>query len=71
MGFGGLQMKRNKPPKRRDRRTGLSPYARYAKKPVRYSAEYYDWRHGVAMNAAHREESEQRRHDAEKRRIAT
>jgi hypothetical protein len=60
-------MKRNKPPKRRDRRTGLSPYARYAKKPARYSTAYYEWRHGVAMNAAHREEREAARHLAERR----
>lgn len=62
-------MKRNKPPKRRDRRTGLSPYAKYNKKPVRYSTEYHEWRHGVAMNAAHREERETQRHEAERRKV--
>ena len=37
-------MKRNKPAKRRDRRTGESPYARHHKREFLYSSGYYDWR---------------------------
>lgn len=37
-------MKRIKPAKRRDRKTGLSPYARHNKWPYEYSAAYKAWR---------------------------
>jgi hypothetical protein len=40
-------MKRAKPAKRRQRRTGLSPYARYGKKPYTYSADYQQWKASV------------------------
>ena len=37
-------MKRKHPLKRRDRKTGVSPYVKYQKAPYRYSADYYEWR---------------------------
>lgn len=37
-------MKRNKPAKRRDRKTGESPYAKHKKTPYRYSTAYHEWR---------------------------
>ena len=37
-------MKRPKPAKRRDRKTGESPYMKYGKAPYRYSAEYRSWK---------------------------
>lgn len=49
-------MKRNYPAKRRDRRANLSTYCRNKKQPAQYSAAYYEWRRGVAMNAAKGEE---------------
>jgi hypothetical protein len=37
--------------RRRERKSGISPYARYGKTPVRYSAAYYEWRsHYVRAN---------------------
>jgi len=36
-------MKRAYPSKRRDRKSGQSPYARHAKAPYRYSPAYYQW----------------------------
>lgn len=35
--------KRPKPKKRRDRALGLSPYAKYSKRPFKYSMAYYTW----------------------------
>lgn len=37
-------MKRTQPRKLRDRRTGMSPYARHGKRPYAYSAEYEQWK---------------------------
>lgn len=49
-------MKLNYKPKRRDRSTGQSPYARHSKAPYVYSAAYRDWfsrnRVGGAKKAA-------------------
>ena len=45
-------MKRANPPKRRDRRSGQSPYQRHAKAPYRYSAAYYDWFRSVTHRVA-------------------
>jgi len=36
-------MKKHHEPRRRDRKSGQSPYQRHAKAPYRYSASYYDW----------------------------
>lgn len=36
--------KRIKVAKRRDRKTGLSPYAKYQKAPYEYSAAYRAWK---------------------------
>jgi hypothetical protein len=45
-------MKRDKPAKRRDRRTGLSPYQRHGKREYRYSASYYAWKARFVRKAA-------------------
>lgn len=37
-------MKRPKPAKRRDRKTGISPWVKYGKTPIQYSAEYRAWK---------------------------
>lgn len=37
-------MKRNNPAKRKDRRTGMSPYARHGKREYLYSGAYQEWR---------------------------
>lgn len=34
----------SRPRSRRARRRGRSPYAKYNKKPTRYSSRYQDWR---------------------------
>lgn len=47
-------MKRNKA-KARAERAGSSPYAKYSKRPHRYSDAYYAWRRTVARNVAHEE----------------
>lgn len=60
-------MKRNKPPKRRDRKTGRKTYL--GKRPATYSTAYHTWRSTVAANVAHREDKERERHLAEKRKI--
>ena len=36
-------MKRATAPRRRDRRSGMSPYQRHGKAPFRYSTRYYEW----------------------------
>ena len=45
-------MKRPSLPKRRQRRSQLSPYARYQKADTapRYSAAYYQWKRGFVKN---------------------
>lgn len=45
-------MKRTLPKKRRDRASGMSPYARYGKRPYVYSEAYRTWRNSVARNVA-------------------
>jgi hypothetical protein len=35
--------KRTQSSKRRDRKSGVSPYSRYQKQEYRYSAGYYQW----------------------------
>lgn len=56
-------MKRTTPKKLRDRRTGLSPYARYGKRPYTYSAAYHEWRHGITSHTSRVEEHERERHE--------
>ena len=50
-------MKRTKVKKRRDRKTGESPYAKYNKAPYQYSSEYYAWRSKVLGGRAQRRAS--------------
>ena len=45
--------KRASPKKRRDRRSGQSPYARYSKTETIYSPQYYAW-YREATGKAHR-----------------
>lgn len=45
-------MKRAKQPRRRDRRSGQSPYQRHGKAPFRYSAGYYECFRKVANHVA-------------------
>lgn len=45
-------MKRAKIARRRDRKSGQSPYARHGKAPYRYSSQYYDWFRSVAKRVA-------------------
>ena len=45
-------MKRAHAPRRRDRRSGMSPYQRHAKAPFRYSAAYYEWFKSIAKKVA-------------------
>lgn len=45
-------MKRIKPAKLRDRRSGQSPYARRKKVPYHYSAEYYQWKRKYVKESA-------------------
>lgn len=45
-------MKRPYSPRRRDRRSGLSPYQRQAKAPFRYSTRYYEWFRSIVGKVA-------------------
>lgn len=48
-------MKRYHAPKRRDRKTGQSPYDRHDKAECRYSPAYYSWRGQHVRTAEHAE----------------
>jgi hypothetical protein len=53
--------------RRRERKSGLSPYARQGKTEVRYSAAYYAWKgQFVSLNARH--EAALREHTAQEKR---
>jgi hypothetical protein len=49
--MAGQRMKRNKPKKRRDRKTGMSPYARHEKAPYKYTWRSPHARHQAADEA--------------------
>jgi hypothetical protein len=38
--------------KRRERRSGVSPYQKHGKRPVKYSEAYHVWRHSVTRHIA-------------------
>lgn len=60
-------MKRPKPTRRRDRKTGQSPYAKHNKRPCAYSHEYNEWKDHL-VGRAKRQEREHSQAQAEKRR---
>jgi hypothetical protein len=47
-------MKRAYPKKRRNRKTGLSPYVRHAKREFAYSAAYMSWKSGFVARRTSR-----------------
>lgn len=51
-------MKNNAKGKRRDRKTGVSPYVKYDKAPTQYSGEYYAWKSKVTGKARRKEDRE-------------
>jgi hypothetical protein len=48
-------MKRQHAPKRRDRKSGESPYARHRKREYSYSSQYHEWRRSVTGKASRAE----------------
>lgn len=55
-------MKRKHAPRRRDRKTGESPYAKHGKREYAYSANYREWHNAHRMGGAKQRHGEQAHH---------
>jgi hypothetical protein len=53
--------------RRRERKSGISPYARYGKRPAQYSSAYHEWRASVTRHIARVNEKEHSRDGATQR----
>lgn len=63
-----MKRRTTQPKKRKDRASGMSPYARYGKVPYQYSGAYQAWRHGIVSHTSHVEAIEADRHRRERER---